>query len=160
MTTTSTRHTEVTADPIVPLIRTVREFDAPAEKVFRAHADPDLARQWVGQQGHSVTLDRWDVRTGGAFHYVVSGDGHDLVFHGSFHEVRPNDLIVQTFTFAGQPDDVALERVRFEDLDGGRSRLTVTSLLDSFEARDTLLASGFEDAVNEGYDRLGDFVTR
>ena len=35
-------------------------------KVFRAHADPDLVRQWLGPRGHPDDVDRWDCRTGGS----------------------------------------------------------------------------------------------
>ena len=42
MTTTSTHETEIIVDPDVPLVRIIREFDAPPEKVFRAHTDPEL----------------------------------------------------------------------------------------------------------------------
>jgi len=68
--------------------------------------------------------------------------------------VRPDDLIVQTFTFEGEPDGVALERLQLEDLGGGRTRLTVTSLVDSFAARDAWLSTGMEEGVREGYERL------
>ena len=64
-------------------------------------------------------------------------DGDEYGFHGSFHEVRP-DRIVQTFTFEGDPDGVALETLRFEDLGDGRTRLNAQSLCDSFEARDAV----------------------
>lgn len=38
------RETEIHADPDAPLIRIVREFDAPPERVFEAHADPCAVR--------------------------------------------------------------------------------------------------------------------
>ena len=44
------------------------------------------------------------------------------------------------------------------DLPGGRSRLTATSLVDSFEARDAFLASGMETGVRQGYERLDDLL--
>jgi uncharacterized protein YndB with AHSA1/START domain len=56
------------------------------------------------------------------------------------------------------PDGVALERIAFEDLGGGRTRLSSTSLVDSFEARDAFVASGMEDGVREGYERLDELV--
>ena len=59
---------------------------------------------------------------------------------------------MQTFTFDGQPD--ALERLRFEALGDGRTRLHAQSLVDSFEARDQWLASGMETGVDEGYAKL------
>ena len=61
------------------------------------------------------------------------------------------DRIVQTFTWEGMPDDVALETLTFEDLGDGRTRLHAPSLCDSFEARDAWLRSGMEIGVNDGY---------
>ena len=101
-----------------------------------------------------MTMDDFDCRTGGSFRYVLAGDGFDGGFRGCFHEVRPSELIVQTFTYEGIPDGVALERLVFEDLGDGRTRLTSTSLVDSFEGRDEFVASGMEVGVREGYERL------
>ena len=72
--------------------------------------------------------------------------------------MRPSKLIVQTFTFEGFPDGVALERMVFEDLDNGRTRLVATSLVDSFEGRDAFVASGMETGVVEGYERLDELL--
>ena len=80
-------------------------------------------------------------------------DGEEYGFHGCFHEVG-EDRIVQTFTFDGQPDGVALETLRFEDLGDGRTRLRAQWLVDRFEGRDQWLASGVETGVDEGYAKL------
>jgi uncharacterized protein YndB with AHSA1/START domain len=159
MTTTHTRQTMITVDPDVPLVRIIREFDAPAAKVFRAHADPALVTRWTGPRRRQMRLDHYDCRTGGSYRYLMVGSDNEVGFHGSFHEVRPGALIVQTFTFEGQPDSVALERLVFEDLPDGRSRLTATSLVDSFEDRDAFVASGMEEGVREGYERLDELLT-
>ena len=156
--TTSTRETEITVDAEVPLVRITREFDAPPEKVFRAHTDPELVAQWLGPRGYEMQIDHYDCRTGGSYRYLHRNDGEEFGFHGSFHEVRPAEVIVQTFTFEGEPDGVALERVVFEDLGDGRPRLTGTSLVDSFEGRDAFLASGMEDGVRQGYERLDELL--
>jgi uncharacterized protein YndB with AHSA1/START domain len=158
--TTSTRETEITVDAEVPLVRITREFDAPPEKVFRAHTDPELVAQWLGPRGYEMRIDHYDCRTGGSYRYLHRNDGEEFGFHGSFHEVRPGEVIVQTFTFAGEPDGVALERVVFEDLGDGRTRLTGTSLVDSFEARDAFISSGMEHGVRESYERLDELLTR
>ena len=155
--TTSTHQTQITADPDVPLIRITREFDAPPEKVFRAHTDPELVARWLGPRRHEMRIDHFDCRTGGSYRYLHLSDGNEFAFHGCFHEVRPSELIIQTFTFEGVPDEVALERLVLEDL-GGRTRLTATSLVESFEARDAFLASGMEDGVREGYERLDELL--
>jgi uncharacterized protein YndB with AHSA1/START domain len=158
MTSTRTHETEISADPDLPLIRIIREFDAPPEKVFRAHVDPELLVQWLGPRRNDMRIDHFDCRTGGAFRYAHLNDGNEYGFHGCFHEVRPSDLIVQTFTFDGQPDGVALERLIFEDLGDGRTRLTSTSLCESFEDRDGWMSSGMEEGVNDGYERLDELL--
>ena len=158
MTTAARHETEIEVDQKVPLVRITREFDAPPEKVFRAHTDPDLVVQWLGPRNLEMRIDHYDCRTGGSYRYVHSRDGEDYGFHGSFHEVRPNELIVQTFTFEGMPDGVALEKLRFEDLGNGRTRLVATSLVDSFADRDAFVASGMESGVIEGYEQLDEVL--
>jgi uncharacterized protein YndB with AHSA1/START domain len=153
---TSKHETEIISDPKVPLVRITREFDAPPEKVFRAHADPELLVQWLGPRRLHMKVDHYDCRTGGSYRY--SHDEHG--FFGSFHEVRPSELIVQTFTYEGFPDGVALERLVLEDLGDGRTRLVATSLVDTFEGRDAFVASGMEEGVREGYERLDELLAR
>jgi uncharacterized protein YndB with AHSA1/START domain len=156
--TTKTHETEINLDQDVPLVRISREFDAPPEKVFRAHADPALVARWLGPRRHQMRVDHYDCRTGGSYRYAHLSDGNEFGFYGSFHEVRPGELIVQTFTFDGQPDGVALERIVFTDLGGGRTRLTSTSLVDSFAARDAFIASGMETGLRESYERLDEVL--
>ena len=156
--TTRTHETEITADPDVPAIRITREFDAPPAKVFRAHAEPELVVQWLGPRDLEMTVDHWDCRTGGSYRYTHRRGEDSFGFHGSFHEVRPDERIVQTFTFDGVPDGVSLETLVLEELDGGRTRLVGWSVVDSFEARDAILASGMDHGVREGYERLDELL--
>jgi uncharacterized protein YndB with AHSA1/START domain len=156
--TTGTHRTEITSDPDVPLVRITREFDASRDKVFRAHTDPEVFSRWNGPRRHEMQVDYFDCRTGGSYRYLLTSDGNEYAFRGCFHEVRPSELIVQTFTFEGIPDGVALERLMFEDIGNGRTRLTATSLVDSFEDRDAFVASGMEQGVREGYERLDEVL--
>jgi uncharacterized protein YndB with AHSA1/START domain len=155
MSTTSTdvRYDQaaIEADETVPMIHIWRDFAATPQQLFRAHTDRDLYARWVGPAGSNVVIDRWDATEGGAFRFRGDdSDGAEYVFRGCFHTVRP-DRIVQTFTWEGMPDGVALETLTLEDLGDGRTRLHVTSLCDSFEARDAWLRSGMEIGVNDGY---------
>lgn len=156
----STHETEIIVDPKVPLVRIIREFDAPPHKVFRAHTDPALFSQWNGPRGTAMHVDHHDCRTGGSYRYLIVRKGFEAGFRGCFHEVRPSELIVQTFTYEGMPDGVALEKLVFEDLGGGRTRLTATSLVDSFADRDAFVASGMESGVREGYEKLDELLAR
>jgi len=157
--TTRTHETEIHVDHEVPLVRITREFDAPPAKVFRAHTDPDLFARWIGPRGLGVTMEHFDCRTGGSYRYAHHGPGFDAWFRGSFHEVRENELIVQTFTFEDVPDGVALEKLTFTDLGDGRTRLVATSLVDSFADRDAFVASGMESGVREGYEKLDEVLS-
>jgi len=145
--------TTIEADPKVPIIRMRRAFNATPEQLYRAHTDPRLFARWAGPNGMHTRIEEWDARSGGSWRYVSTRDGQQYGFRGCFHDVRP-DRIVQTFTFEGQPDGVALETLWFENLDDGRTLLCAQSLVDSFEARDAWLASGMEVGVNEGYAKL------
>jgi uncharacterized protein YndB with AHSA1/START domain len=151
--------TQVTLDKDIPIVRITREFEAPVAKVYRAHVDADLYGRWIGPRDLSTTISQWDCRTGGSWRFVqADGEGNSYEFYGSFHEVRPDESIVQTFTFVGFPDSVSLDRVSFEDLGDGRSRLVATSLLDSFEARDAMVEAGMEQGITEGYEKLDDVL--
>jgi uncharacterized protein YndB with AHSA1/START domain len=153
-TTTEHRDARIEAVEDIPAITISRDFAATPAQLVRAHTDPDLFVQWVGPEGSNLTVDYWDARTGGSWrHFGVNGDGEEYAFHGCFHTVR-EDRLVQTFTYEGFPDSVALETMTFEDLGEGRARLHVTSLFDSYEARDGMLSSGMEVGVNDGYAKL------
>jgi len=141
---------EIIVEEKVPVVRIIRQFDAPPEKVFRAHVDPELFVQWNWPEGFSVRFDHFDCRTGGAYRITMSGDDMEGSVHGSFHDVIANERIIQTFSPDAAPDLVILERHRFEDLGDGRTRLTATSLVESFEYRDSFIDAG----LVEGYERL------
>ncbi|HEY5848402.1 MAG TPA: SRPBCC family protein [Microlunatus sp.] len=153
MTNSTITEAQIEADATVPVVRITRDFQATPAQVLRAHTDPELFVRWVGPDSLTTRVDYWDARTGGSWRYVAERDGEEFAFRGAFHEVTDNK-IVQTFTWEGMPDGVALETLTFEDLGDGRTRLHAQSLVDSFEGRDAWLASGMEVGVNEGYTKL------
>ncbi|MEO3756276.1 SRPBCC family protein [Streptomyces sp. B6B3] len=158
---TTSHETEIRADEKVPTIEIVREFDAPPARVFRAHVDPELYAQWVGPRSVTTRVTRWEARTGGAWAFANDRDGEEIAaFYGSFHEVRPDERIVWTFTYEGVPDGVALETLTLTELEGGRTRLTVLSVVQDFETRDGMLASGMDVGVNEGYEKLDELLAK
>lgn len=161
--TNSARRNETTiqADPHLPTVRITRDFDAPRDRVFRAWIEPDLVARWLGPRNTTMAIERWDARTGGAYRYAAVRDGEEIArFYGSFHEVRPNERLVQTFTFEGYPDGVSLETMTFEDLGDGRTRVVGLSVVDTVAARDMIIASGMEVGVIEGYEKLDDLLAQ
>ncbi len=147
--------TTIEADPNLPVITIARDFAAPAERVFRAWTEPNLVVGWMGPNSTEMRIDRWDAVTGGAYRYTVAQGGQEVAaFYGSFHEVRPSERLVWTFTWEGMPDGVSLETMTFTELGDGRTRVTSVSVVDSLEGRDAILSSGMEVGVYEGYAKL------
>ena len=139
----------------VPWIDFTREFDAPVAALFAAHTDADLVRRWLGPHGYEMEVPLWDCVQGGAYRYVHRDPkGHEYAFRGTFHTVRQDELVVQTFEFEGMPDQVALEFLGFEDLGDGRSRLAGRSLGRTVEGRDEMVAGGMESGMTDGYVKL------
>ena len=142
----------------VPFVDITREFDAPVSAVFRAFTDQDLVRRWLGPRGYEMTVEEWNAVTGGAYRYLHrDAEGTDYAFRGTFHTVREDEVIIQTFEYGGVPDVVSIDTMRFEDL-GGRTRVHGHSVFPTLEARDGMVRSGMEQGVVEGYERLDELI--
>ena len=150
--------THMTASPGLPFLDITRDFDAPAETVFRAHTDAELFARWTGPCGMHVHIVDWEARVGGRWKYEFRGDGDQLYsFRGVFHTVEPSTLIIQTFEFSAAPGEAGISSSVFEAIDG-RTRLLMHEVYPSIAARDAALASGMEYGVREGYDRLDELL--
>ena len=153
------RQAQITAPPGQPVVEIVREFDAPADRVFRAHVDPELVVQWLGPRRLRMRLEQWDIRRGGSYRYVhVDEDGTEYGFWGAVHDVQPDRSITQTFGFDPEPDNPSFDRAEFTDLGDGRTRLRVVSVTHDVATRDAMLRSGMEDGMQQSYERLDELL--
>ena len=135
-----------------------RVFNAPRELVFKAYTDPNLIPRWWGPRKYTTTVDKMDVRVGGAWRFVQrDAAGNEFAFNGEYREIAPPDRLSYTFEFEGMPGHVLLETVTFEERDG-KTKVTVTSLFQSVEDRDGMLQSGMEAGANESQDRLAELL--
>ncbi|HWD62524.1 MAG TPA: SRPBCC domain-containing protein, partial [Humibacter sp.] len=97
----------ITAPEGLPFVDFTREFDAPVERVFLAHKDPELFTKWNGPRGYEMDLPEYDFSTGGHYRFVHRDQqGNEYGFRGVFHTVRENEFAVQTFEYDGVPDAV------------------------------------------------------
>jgi uncharacterized protein YndB with AHSA1/START domain len=132
-----------------------REFDAPRALVFDALSKAEHLRHWWGQAGSTLAQCEMDFRPGGKWRFVERDkDGREWGFRGEVREIVRPEKIVETFEFDGMPGHVSVETMRLDDLEVGRTRITITSLFDSVEDRDGMLQSGMEKGAGESYDRL------
>ncbi len=152
--------TRITAEPGLPFIEMEREFEAPRDLLYRAHVDPELLVQWLGKRDHTMVVDRLDVRDGGSWRFVHRDrEGNEYGFHGVFHGQPAVEGILQTWEFEGFPGHVSLESLALEELDG-RTTVRVHAVYQSVADRDGMIASGMEEGVNEGYERLDELLGR
>lgn len=149
------KDTVITVDPDLPVVEIAREFDATPHQLFRALTEPELVKQWLSHDGTEMTIDTFEAHSGGSYRYVHnSADGGEHAFRGSFHTVRPDELIIQTFEFEGVPDTVAIETARLEDLGDGRTRLSQRSVYPDLESRNGIVEAGMATGVIEAMDKL------
>lgn len=159
----SNNKTKITAEPDKQEIVIEREFDATREKVFKASIDPELISQWWGPRSLTTKIDKMEARSGGVWRFVQKDkEGNESAFHGVYHEVLAPERVIDTFEFEGLPETghVVLETVKFEELPGGRTKLTAQSVFQSVADRDGMMQSGMESGVNEGYERLDELLAR
>ncbi len=139
-------------------IAMTRVFDAPRDLVFKAYTDPEMVAQWWGLRTSTTAVEQLDVRPGGQWRFVQrEADGAELAFFGEYREVTPPERLVNTFEFEPMPGHVIVDTATFEDVDG-KTKLTVTSLFQSVEDRDGMLASGMEGGANESWDQLAELL--
>src|SRR5699024_8424382 len=138
----------------VETISMTRDFASAPDRVSPAHVHTARVVRSCCPYTITNTIRECNPPTGGNWSYLAHDDNGEYGFFGSFHEVRENERIVQTFTFEGFPDAVNLETMTLTDLGDGRTRLHSTAVFDSVESRDGMVASGMEYGVVEGYYKL------
>ena len=159
----SKNKTTITAEPGKQELFITREFDAPRELVFKAHTDPEIYVRWLGPRDLNTTLETFEPVSGGRWRFIQKDqDGNEFGFHGVNHDVTSPERIIGTFEFEGLPESghVILETTKFEELPGGRTRVTTQSVYQSVQDRDGMIQSGMEHGINEGYERLDEILAR
>lgn len=140
-----------------------REFDAPREIVWEALSTPAFLRRWLlGPPGWEMTVCEDEQRVGGTFRYAWKhSDGQEMAMHGVIQEIMPPERVVRTETFDFGCDSQSGEQLATLVLTakGNKTDLTITVLFPSKEARDGVLASGMDQGMEAGYQRLDAILT-
>lgn len=140
---------------------TTQLFGAPRDLVFRAYNDPNLRGSWWGPKDLKTMVDKMDVRPGGSWRIVQrDAAGEEYGFHGVYHTVKEPEMLAFTFEYDGAPGHVSLESLNFEELPGGKTRMTDTVVFQSIEDRDEMYKSGMEDGIAESYTRFTDVLEK
>lgn len=139
-----------------------REFDLPADLVFRAHVEPELFEQWMSHEHGTVKVVKFEPRKHGGWEFETSDAQGNVVFraNGTIHEFVPDLKITRTFEMNDSPFEVQLEFLEFEELSDETSRIKIHSIFRTVELRDKMLKLPFAAGLSMAHDRLQDVVSK
>ena len=132
-----------------------REFDAPIQLVFDVNTKPEHVRKTFAPFGEQVTVCEIDLRPGGDYHFVmVTDDGTECSFRGTFLEVAPPARSVQTWRFDGWPGVEAVESFDLRET-GGATTVTYKLAFRDQAGRDHMTQY---DGLLANFDHVADLL--
>ena len=132
-----------------------RKFDAPIELVFDVFTKPEHVRKTFAPFGEEVTVCSIDLRVGGSYHIVmVTDDGTECSFRGTYLEIEPPTRTVQTWLFDGWPDAEAVESMDLHETDGV-TKLTYSLAFRDKAGRDHMTKF---DGLEANFDNVEDYL--
>jgi len=128
-----------------------REFEAPIALVFDVFTKAEHVRKTFAPFGEEMAVCSIDLRVGGSYHFVmVTEDGTEMSFRGTYLEVEPPTRTVQTWLFEGWPDAEAVETMDLHETDGVTT-LTWSLLFRDQAGRDHMTKY---DGIEAGFDNV------
>jgi uncharacterized protein YndB with AHSA1/START domain len=132
-----------------------REFDAPIALVFDVLTKPEHVRKWFAPFGEEMKVCSIDLRVGGDYHMVmVTKDGTECSFRGTYLEVEPPTRTVETWLFEGWPDAEAVETVELHEADGV-TKMTNTLAFRDKAGRDHMTKT---DGLEASFDHVEEYL--
>lgn len=132
-----------------------REFKAPITLVFDVLTKPEHVRKWFAPFDETMTVCSIDLRVGGSYHQVmVTKDGTECSFRGTYLEVDPPHRTVETWLFEGWPDAEAVETVELQET-GGVTTLKLTLAFRDQAGRDHMSRT---DGFEESFEKMGEYL--
>ena len=137
-----------------------RELDAPRELVWRAYTDPAHLPNWWGPHGFTNTVHEIDVRPGGRWRFTMHGpDGTDYPNRIVYREVvAPERLEFAHGEDVDDDPDAFQVTVTFDDLGGGRTRVTQRMLFPTAAQREAVVQFGAVELGKQTMDKLAAYL--
>jgi len=132
-----------------------RRFRHPPERVYRAHVEPALIRQWLlGPDGWDMPVCESDARPGGAIRYRWEKDGAGFSLTGEYVALEPFRRIEHVERMH-LPDPTPDNHVVTEFLpDGDGTRMVMRMRLPDAATRQAMLDTGMTGGMETSYARL------
>ena len=138
-------------------LRVTRRFAAPPDRVFRAHFEPELVKQWMlGPPGWTMPVCEIAPVVGAQLHFRWDkSPSEGFSMRGTILELDPphRSLHSELFEFPGATESI-VETSFIAEGTGTRLELVITYA--SKEARDAAMSTGMTDGMEDSYARIDD----
>jgi uncharacterized protein YndB with AHSA1/START domain len=132
-----------------------REFEAPLELVFDVFTKAEHVRKTFAPFGEEMKVCEIDLRVGGSYRFVmVTDDGTEMSFHGTYLEIDPPTRTVQTWQFDGWPGVEAVETMDLHE-SGGVTKLTWMLAFRDRAGRDHMTKY---DGIEAGFENVARYL--
>jgi uncharacterized protein YndB with AHSA1/START domain len=153
--------TAVRKDPEALTLTLDAEFEASAERIWQLWADPRQLERWWGPPTYPATFTRHDLAPGSRVEYHMTGpDGDQPKGYWEIVEVAPPHRLVFLDGFAnddGSPNTdlpVNTASVTIQEIDAGRTRMSIQSNYPSTAAMEQNLAMGMEQGLTQAVGQI------
>jgi uncharacterized protein YndB with AHSA1/START domain len=158
--------TAVRKDPEALTMTVEAEFDASPERIWKLWADPRQLERWWGPPTYPATFTKHDLAPGSRVEYHMTGpEGDQPRGYWDVLEVDPPNGLAFRDGFANDDGTPNLEmprseaRVRIEEIDAGRTRMSILSIFPSAEAMEQVLAMGMEEGLTQAVGQIDAMLT-
>jgi uncharacterized protein YndB with AHSA1/START domain len=135
-------------------------FDAPREKMWKAATDPKYIPQWWGPRNLITTIDKLDLKPGGAWRFVQRDPkGEEFAFRGVYKVVKPPQELSYTFEWEAMPGHILTESMVLEQ-EGEKTRSVSSIVFPSKEDMQGMLDTGMEMGNREGFERMVELLAK
>ena len=131
-----------------------RLFDAPRELVWKAWTEKEHMQKWMtGPEGWTMEVLENDFRPGGSWKYVWrKTNSTEMEMNGVYREIVSPSKLVSTENWGGPYPETVNHLVLTEE--HGKTRMTLSIIYPTVEARDAALQTGMDDGMAVSFDRL------
>jgi uncharacterized protein YndB with AHSA1/START domain len=131
-----------------------REFNAPVEKVWRAHTDPKLLEKWVAPKPWKIETKTMDFRVGGVSLYaMVNPEGQKIWIYDEFTAIE-NESLISTLGVhcdgEGNPmldGPKSYKDSKFLPIEGNRSKVEVLLAFEDEATIKWFVEGGFKEGT-------------
>lgn len=131
-----------------------RHFKAPPARVFAAWSSREGWQAWIGPRGIDCAVHELDCRPGGSYRLTMTTpEGRIMPVAGTFRTVTPDETLVFTWGWDGDPAKQSLITLTFHAKEGGTEMVLRQEGLPSRDQRD-----GHRGGWESAFDKLREYV--